>query len=132
MFVSDVTTADLHVHLEWLRGCSINGAPELANRLAALLAEGRLLLDAHPFYTSPEALWDMPRSLREAYQAADLVVLKGDGGFIGAVCVKLTKAARCSQLSPASWRSALATRNAFCCGSFLHSKSSAGATHLQS
>ena len=70
-FVSDATVRDLADCLLVLAGA---GAGEAVGRLRGAAADGRLAVEAAPFWCAPLELRDAPPAL----VAADLVVLKGD------------------------------------------------------
>jgi len=96
-FVSDATAGDVRAFL----GVPLPAdAPEArvlrlrervpsvrawGERLRAALASGRLELREHPYFTGPEALWDLPSELFTAFGGARLVVLKGDANYRRAV-----------------------------------------------
>jgi hypothetical protein len=54
-------------------------------RLRTALSSGRLELREHPYFTGPDALWDLPPELLAAFAGARLVVLKGDANYRRAV-----------------------------------------------
>jgi len=56
-----------------------------AERLRTALAQGRLELREHPYFTGPDALWDMPAELLTTFGGARLTVLKGDANYRRAV-----------------------------------------------
>ena len=61
VFVSDVTEADIPATLAWL---DEHGGTQLASRLRAALADGRLRLrTGGSFYTSALPFWEMPDDL---------------------------------------------------------------------
>ena len=78
VFVSDVTVPDLELTLTWIAD---HGGAELADRLRGYLADGRLSIDAHSFYTSPLPFWQLPKDLAAIYQAHAMVFLKGDANY---------------------------------------------------
>ena len=71
---------DVEATLKWMEG---HGAEALAaaTRLREAMAAGKLLAIDHPFYTSPLALWDLPRELRQRFQRCDITLFKGDGAI---------------------------------------------------
>ena len=73
-FVSDATTADT---LDAVRHL-VSAETDAGNRLYSALAEGRLILRAHPFSCAPLPYADMPPDLRDDFAAADLTLMKGD------------------------------------------------------
>ena len=78
VFVSDVTVPDLEQTLVWI---TEHGGADLADRLRGYLADGRLSIEAHSFYTSPLAYWQLPPDLVAVYQAHAIVILKGDANY---------------------------------------------------
>ncbi len=76
-FTSDATPADVLRTVQRL----IDGPPvasEMGLRLRNFLSEGRLGIDAHPFYVAPLTFDQTPADLQKSYQEADLTLLKGD------------------------------------------------------
>ena len=62
VFVSDVTPSDVQPTIDWL---AAHGGVELAARLSAALADGRLTCSAPTFYTTALPFWDMPPALED-------------------------------------------------------------------
>ena len=60
VFVSDVTVPDLEPHLAWL---GANGGGAMGARLREASSDGRLAIEAPPFYTSSVPFYEMPESL---------------------------------------------------------------------
>mmetsp|Transcript_2757 Transcript_2757/g.6935 ORF Transcript_2757/g.6935 Transcript_2757/m.6935 type:complete len:177 (+) Transcript_2757:982-1512(+) len=56
-------------------------ASRVARRFAQALADGRLALEAPPFYTSSTPFYEMPEALRARLGAAQLVLTKGDANY---------------------------------------------------
>lgn len=77
VFVSDVTAADVPGILQWLEE---QDSP-LASRLRSFMDDGKLKVLPHEFYTSAKAFWAMPAELKQAYQEAEVVILKGDANY---------------------------------------------------
>jgi len=77
VFVSDVTNDDVPGILGWLEAHSSS----LAARLKQSLADGRLSVLPHSFYTSARAFWEVPEDLASAYAEAASVILKGDANY---------------------------------------------------
>jgi len=79
-FVSDATPADV-----WhtLRAMEHNGGrpADLAARLRRAWADRQLILSAPPFWTSSRFWWEMPLYLRQAFERARLVIMKGDVNY---------------------------------------------------
>ena len=82
VFVSDVTldpkTDDLQLTLEWMRA---HGGAAVAARLEEAITDGRLVIEAPSFYTSPNPFWEMPTELERRLGSAALVLLKGDANY---------------------------------------------------
>ncbi|MFE0512753.1 damage-control phosphatase ARMT1 family protein [Streptomyces sp. NPDC058964] len=76
-YVSDATTADV---VDALR--RLTAAPGVAaaygRRLWSAMADGRLIVRAHPFSRAPLPYADMPGDLRADFAAAALTIFKGD------------------------------------------------------
>lgn len=79
-FVSDAMPADVDAAVEALAGGEVE-AQALAARLRAAVAEGRLVLSTHWFYTTGLFYFQMPADLRSALASADFVILKGDANY---------------------------------------------------
>ncbi|WP_086804181.1 damage-control phosphatase ARMT1 family protein [Streptomyces caniscabiei] len=73
-FVSDATTADTLDAVRHLVAAKTDAGP----RLHTALAEGRLILRAHPFSCAPLPYADMPADLHADFASADLTLMKGD------------------------------------------------------
>ena len=71
-FVSDATTADLAATLAHVSQ-SVPG-----RRLWAALTDGRLAVEAHPFFTEGLPFHDAPPDLRARFAGARLTIFKGD------------------------------------------------------
>jgi Damage-control phosphatase ARMT1-like domain len=65
----------------WLRHHADSGLRTLGERLQACVRHRRLQVHAHPFWTSPLPMWEMPDDLREILAAADVVIAKGDTNY---------------------------------------------------
>ena len=78
VFVSDVMPADVSPTVDWLEE---QGGAELAARLRAAMADGRLTVEAPEFYTGCLPFWEMPSELRASYEAAAVVITKGDANY---------------------------------------------------
>lgn len=76
-YVSDATTADVVDALRRLTGAQ--GAAAAHGRyLWSALADGRLVLRAHPFSSAPLPYEEMPADLRAEFASATLTIVKGD------------------------------------------------------
>ncbi|MBV9945287.1 MAG: DUF89 family protein [Myxococcales bacterium] len=80
MFVSDALPADAWTLVDRMhaRGGALGA---VAARLQAAFTDGRLILAPDPFWNGPRFLWEAPRHLRAAFEAATIVVLKGDANY---------------------------------------------------
>ncbi|WP_432118023.1 damage-control phosphatase ARMT1 family protein [Streptomyces sp. bgisy032] len=76
-YVSDATTADVLDALRRLTGAG-KAAAGYGRRLWSALADGRLVLRAHPFSSAPLPYGRMPDDLRAEFASAALTVVKGD------------------------------------------------------
>ncbi len=83
-FVSDATPSDVWLMLAEMqrRGPA---AAALAKRLLAAWSAERLRFLPHTFWNSSLFLWEMPSSLHEALNEAQLVIIKGDANYRRAV-----------------------------------------------
>ncbi len=79
-FVSDALPHDVQEALNALAAGSGHGT-ELAARLTAQFAAGRLKLTTHWFYTTSLFYFQLPPDLRAELAAASLVVIKGDANY---------------------------------------------------
>jgi hypothetical protein len=78
VFVSDVLPKDVEPTLAWL---AQQGGEELAGRLRAALDDGRLVVEAHAYYTGAAPFWQAPDDLRAAFANAAIVITKGDANY---------------------------------------------------
>jgi len=76
-YISDATTADVGKALNRLRAMP-GGLGAAGHRLYEYAAEGRLGIRTHPFWCSPLSFHEMPDDLRAEFDAARVVVFKGD------------------------------------------------------
>lgn len=83
-FVSDAIPRDIWHTLNTMRQKEGKFA-DLADRLFTAWNEQRLRLVPHLFWNSSLFLWDMPMNLRNAFDSALLVILKGDANYRRAV-----------------------------------------------
>lgn len=79
-FVSDAMPADVWDGLNALPAGGRHAA-ELARRLAAALAAGRLRMSAHWAYATSLFYFELPDDLNADLAAADLVLVKGDANY---------------------------------------------------
>ena len=75
---------DIDATLAWMARQGDDAAQAVA-RLQAALKDGRLQALDHPFWTSPDALWDLPSDLRKRFADCDIALFKGDGKPLVAV-----------------------------------------------
>jgi uncharacterized protein with ATP-grasp and redox domains len=80
-FVSDATMADVHATAAFLSHDTDAALRTLGERLATYLANGRVQLHRHAFWTSPLPLWHLPDDLHQDLAAASLVLSKGDANY---------------------------------------------------
>jgi len=85
-FVSDAMPQDIERVVDLLQTPASTNAlafadAELGHRLGEALAEQRLTLTTHPFWTQCLGFRDMPDAVRAPLQRADLVILKGDVNY---------------------------------------------------
>ncbi|GGY16352.1 damage-control phosphatase ARMT1 family protein [Streptomyces djakartensis] len=76
-YVSDATTADVVDALRRLAG-GRGAAAAHGRQLWSALADGRLVLRAHPFSSAPLPYHEMPGDLRAEFASATLTIVKGD------------------------------------------------------
>lgn len=81
VFVSDATPADVDYTLDHLGSTAHPAAFAMQQRLRGALADGRLHIHNHPFWTSPLAAWEMPPELEQQIGTAQLVIFKGDANY---------------------------------------------------
>ena len=83
-FVSDAMPHDIEQMVDLLQAPAADAGAsvaELGHRLSVALAEQRLTLATHPFWTQCLGFRDMPDAVRAPLQRADLVILKGDVNY---------------------------------------------------
>jgi hypothetical protein len=81
VFVSDATAVDVRATLETLAADADPALANLGGALLGSLAEGRLLLRADVFWTSPLPLWQAPDALRAEMARARIIIAKGDANY---------------------------------------------------
>lgn len=91
-FVSDALEQDVRWFIEGAdeRAAALWSACSPATRacrqqLHVALSSGRLRIAAHAFWNGPASLWALPEPLRHEFEAARLVLLKGDAHYRRAV-----------------------------------------------
>lgn len=80
-FVSDATIQDLHLTLNSLASDADPTVQAFAKRLQNYISSGQLQLRDAPFWTAPLAFWQMPESIQQELEQADLVFIKGDANY---------------------------------------------------
>ncbi len=80
-FVSDAMIKDVHQTIEFLAGTHNSDAKYFANRLQDYLNNGKLILNEHYFWTSPNAFWQIPEELKNDVSAASCLIVKGDANY---------------------------------------------------
>lgn len=80
-FVSDATVLDVEATVAYLRQQARSALPDAGERLTTYLVNGRLRLLTHPFWTSPQPLWQLPADLRQQLASSDLIISKGDANY---------------------------------------------------
>jgi uncharacterized protein with ATP-grasp and redox domains len=80
-FVSDVIEIDVHQAIEYLAKSSDQLTRALGIRLEDYIKEGRLKIQAHYFWNSPLAMWELPPDLYKELGKADLLISKGDANY---------------------------------------------------
>jgi hypothetical protein len=87
-FVSDAMPKDVQETLDYLaNGAAATQAlvrrlrQHLAAARGAARGAARMEMVAHPFWTSPLAMWEMPVALRRSLSEAHLVISKGDANY---------------------------------------------------
>jgi hypothetical protein len=81
IFVSDAMVSDLMETVETLASGPTPEVRAVGNRLKGYLQEGRLTLCGELFWTSPQAMWEMPGPLKADFEASNLVIFKGDANY---------------------------------------------------
>ncbi len=80
-FVSDAMKKDVRYTIDFLANSEDEATAAMGARLRHELANGRLALQTHPFWTSPLALWQMPPDLRQDLAQSTLIISKGDANY---------------------------------------------------
>ena len=80
-FVSDAMITDANYTVRTLAGREDPEVAQAGQALAADLAQGRLVLKDHPFWTSPYPMWEMPDDLYRELSRSNLVMSKGDANY---------------------------------------------------
>ncbi|WP_337885350.1 damage-control phosphatase ARMT1 family protein [Fischerella thermalis] len=80
-FVSDAMIKDVYDTVEFLAASNHQQVTNVAQRLQAYIASGKLILGDDYFWTSPLAFWEIPESLKQELATADLLIVKGDANY---------------------------------------------------
>ncbi|MBN2555644.1 MAG: protein-glutamate O-methyltransferase family protein [Anaerolineales bacterium] len=80
-FVSDTTTEDIQIVLEYMEADSDASVRELGARLNTQRNNRRLILHKDPYWNSPLPGWEMPAETMEFLRGSTLVILKGDANY---------------------------------------------------
>ncbi len=80
-FVSDAMIADIWTTVYFISKVDDLESRKIGNMMIGYLNSGRLLLETHPFWTSPLPAWEMPADLRDDLKAATLIISKGDAHY---------------------------------------------------
>ena len=81
VFVSDAIARDVNKTIDFLAFSENPPVKALAIRLRGCLLSDRLKLRYHPFWTSPQPLWEMPDDLAEDLSGTRLLISKGDANY---------------------------------------------------
>ncbi len=81
VLVSDVILPDVEKTLAYLESDPVESVRQLAGRIRAHLAAGRLVVGDHFFWDSPLPMWEMPAELFDELAASQLVIAKGDANY---------------------------------------------------
>jgi uncharacterized protein with ATP-grasp and redox domains len=80
-FVSDAMIGDAQDTAVFLAAEESGATAAFGERLLTYLADSRLCLRDHPFWTSPFAFWQMPDELRQDLSQSQLIISKGDANY---------------------------------------------------
>jgi len=80
-FVSDAMVSDVQETVRFLAAQENEATAAFGLRLSTHLADGRLRLRDHPFWTSPFPLWQLPFDLRHELGHSQLIISKGDANY---------------------------------------------------
>lgn len=77
-YVSDAMIKDFHATVDYLTDSDAASMQAFGQRLSEHVAAGRLALHDDTFWTSPLAMWALPRRLQDEFMESELVITKGD------------------------------------------------------
>lgn len=80
-FVSDAMIKDVQETIIYLVSYPDGEISRVGERLSRMLAENRLVLVDHPFWTSAKEMWELPAELEEVLGSSSLVISKGDANY---------------------------------------------------
>jgi hypothetical protein len=81
VFVSDSLRKDIIDTIDWLCFSSHEPDRQMGIRLREALLRDSLILEHHPFWTSPLPWWDMAEDLRSSLASSSLIISKGDANY---------------------------------------------------
>jgi uncharacterized protein with ATP-grasp and redox domains len=81
VFVSDALIKDVEETITFMESQSSSACGRVGNRLRSYLQDENLIYHQDTFWTSPLALWDIPKGLRAFLEGANLVISKGDANY---------------------------------------------------
>jgi Damage-control phosphatase ARMT1-like domain len=80
-FVSDAMIKDVHQTIQFLAAANNWDATYFAHRLQDYLDNGRIIFDENLFWTSPNAFWEIPETLKNDLSPASCLIVKGDANY---------------------------------------------------
>jgi len=80
-YVSDATIQDVLDMIAFLKKEDEPTVASLGERCKSYLADGRLVLQDHYFWTSPLSCWEMPEGLYQELSRSYLLISKGDANY---------------------------------------------------
>ncbi len=80
-FVSDAMIVDVQDTVRFLAAEENGATVAFGERLLSYLADSRLCLHDHHFWTSPFPFWQMPDDLRQDLSQSQLIISKGDANY---------------------------------------------------
>lgn len=80
-FVSDAMIVDAQDTVRFLAEEENGATSSFGSRLMNYLADSRLLMSTHSFWTSPHPFWQMPDDLRQELSQSQLIISKGDANY---------------------------------------------------
>ncbi len=80
-FVSDATTNDIRILLDFLSKSGQTIVLEFIRRIEDAQKDGKLFFHQYLFWNSPRHFYDMPAGIKHELQRSDLIVFKGDANY---------------------------------------------------